>query len=107
MVRSVSLNKFNNPDYTLSGERRAKVKLRSLKTLWFNTGTLCNIECKNCYIKSSPTNDDLVYIKVAEVQNFINEISSMNFQNSYNFIDESQKLQVRRLNGDLATEGEF
>ena len=74
MIRSVSLNKFNNPDYTISGERRAKVELKSLKTLWFNTGTLCNIECKNCYIESSPTNDDLVYIKVAEVQKFINEI---------------------------------
>ena len=74
MIRSESLNKFNNPDYTISGERRAKVELKSLKTLWFNTGTLCNIECKNCYIESSPTNDDLVYIKVAEVQKFINEI---------------------------------
>jgi hypothetical protein len=48
--------------------------LRALETLWFNTGTLCNIECRNCYILSSPTNDDLVYLTAAEVEGYLDEI---------------------------------
>ena len=37
--------KFKDPDVTAKGERRATVALKWLETLWFNTGTLCNIEC--------------------------------------------------------------
>jgi Radical SAM superfamily/4Fe-4S single cluster domain len=44
------------------------------RTLWFNTGTLCNITCTNCYIESSPTNDRLVYLSRAEVENFLAQI---------------------------------
>ena len=54
--------KFRDPDWTASGERRAQVPLQALRTLWINTGSLCNIECRNCYIESSPENDRLVYI---------------------------------------------
>src|SRR5262249_35036654 len=46
--------KFRDPDVTAGNEARAKVPLLALKTLWFNTGTLCNITCRNCYIESSP-----------------------------------------------------
>ena len=60
-------NKFQHPDITVAGEPRASVPLHKLETLWFNTGTVCNIECLNCYIASSPTNDRLVYLKTAEV----------------------------------------
>ena len=42
--------KFRDPDVTASGERRASVGLDALETLWFNTGTLCNLTCANCYI---------------------------------------------------------
>ncbi|MBX3495149.1 MAG: radical SAM protein [Parvibaculum sp.] len=58
--------KFSLPDITAKGETRAQVQFRTLKTLWINTGTLCNIECANCYIRSSPTDDRLVYITAAE-----------------------------------------
>ena len=54
--------KFRDPDWTASGERRAQVPLQALRTLWINTGSLCNIECRNCYIESSPENDRLVYM---------------------------------------------
>ncbi len=47
--------KFQDPLVTASGERRAQVALKSLDTLWFNTGTLCNLTCRHCYIESSPT----------------------------------------------------
>ena len=41
------LGKFEHPDITARGEERALVALSEPTTLWFNTGTLCNIECVN------------------------------------------------------------
>jgi uncharacterized Fe-S cluster-containing radical SAM superfamily protein len=67
--------KFRDPDWTASGERRAQVPLQALRTLWINTGSLCNIECRNCYIESSPENDRLVYMTRAEVAAFLDEIA--------------------------------
>jgi uncharacterized Fe-S cluster-containing radical SAM superfamily protein len=66
--------KFRDPDWTATGERRAQVPLQALRTLWINTGSLCNIECRNCYIESSPENDRLAYITRAEVRAFLDEI---------------------------------
>lgn len=65
--------KFRDPHRTAKGERRAVVPLAALHTLWFNTGTLCNITCRNCYIESSPTNDALVYLTAAEVASYLDE----------------------------------
>ena len=66
--------KFSDPDVTAKGETRASVGWTGLKTLWLNTGTLCNIECANCYIESSPRNDRLVYLTRADVRPFLEEI---------------------------------
>ena len=71
--KPIDPRKFQNPDTTAKGERRATVPLKRLETLWFNTGTLCNIACKNCYIESSPTNDALVYLTAAEVAAYLDE----------------------------------
>jgi len=65
--------KFDNPLITANGERRATVELRRLETLWFNTGTLCNIECANCYIESSPLNDRLTYLTAADLTGVLDE----------------------------------
>ncbi len=67
--------KFRDPDWTATGEKRARVALDELRTLWINTGSLCNIECRNCYIDSSPANDRLVYITAREVSRFYEEIA--------------------------------
>jgi uncharacterized Fe-S cluster-containing radical SAM superfamily protein len=67
--------KFRDPAFTVTGEMRASVPLRRLRTLWFNTGTLCNIPCRHCYIESSPKNDRLVYLKRSEVAEFLDEIA--------------------------------
>lgn len=56
-------DKFKNPHITAKGETRATVELHRLEALWFNTGSLCNIECKNCYMESGPKKDDLLYRK--------------------------------------------
>ena len=39
--------KFRDPHTTAKGEARARVALRALDTLWFNTGTPCNLTCQN------------------------------------------------------------
>ena len=71
-------NKFKNQKITADGSNRAFIEARNIKTLWFNTGTLCNIECKNCYIESSPKNDRLVYLTFEEVKSFIDEALDKN-----------------------------
>jgi len=66
--------KFRDPDTTAKGEPRASVELHRLETLWFNSGTLCNLACANCYIESSPTNDRLAYLSLEEVRTYLDEI---------------------------------
>ena len=68
--------KFVDPDRTAAGEPRARVSLLGLETLWFNTGTLCNIACANCYIESSPSNDTLIRLAAADVACFLDEIDA-------------------------------
>jgi hypothetical protein len=69
--------KFADPDLTARGETRASVPLIGLETLWFNTGTLCNIECLRCYIESSPSNDRLVYLTAEEVARYLDEAQAL------------------------------
>ncbi len=71
--------KFSDPLVTAKGEERAEVALSRPETLWFNTGTLCNIECPNCYILSSPTNDALVYLTAEEVRGYLGELEARNW----------------------------
>ncbi|HEX9931352.1 MAG TPA: radical SAM protein [Allosphingosinicella sp.] len=51
--------------------------LERLETLWLNTGTLCNLACASCYIESSPTNDALVYLTLAEAEAYLDEARGM------------------------------
>ncbi|MGH9807382.1 MAG: radical SAM protein, partial [Terriglobia bacterium] len=69
------LEKFQDPDWTATREPRASVALDRLDTLWINTGTLCNITCRNCYIESNPENDRLAYITRAEASAYYDEIA--------------------------------
>ncbi|WP_350335486.1 radical SAM protein [Coralliovum pocilloporae] len=66
--------KFVDPFITAKGEQRASVRLKTLETLWFNTGSLCNITCVNCFMESSPKNDRLVYLTTDEVKTYLDEI---------------------------------
>ncbi len=69
--------KFSDPTLTAQGEPRARVVFDELKTLWVNTGTLCNITCTHCYIESSPTNDSLVYFSDADLALFLDEVAQL------------------------------
>ena len=75
IVRALDPLKFRDPSVTARGEIRARVALRALETLWFNTGTLCNLTCRNCYIESSPRNDRLAYLTRDEVRAYLDEIT--------------------------------
>lgn len=75
MTRALDPAKFQNPLVTAKGETRATVALTTLETLWFNTGTLCNLTCRNCYIESSPRNDRLDWLTVADVVRYLDEIA--------------------------------
>jgi hypothetical protein len=72
-ARPLDPAKFRDPLVTAAGERRAHVAMQGLRTLWINTGTLCNLACRTCYIESSPRNDALVYPTLAEVEGYLDE----------------------------------
>lgn len=79
MKDNANLAKFQDPFVTAKGEERAHVALENPQTLWFNTGTLCNIECENCYILSSPTNDALVYLTADDVSDYLDQLEDRNW----------------------------
>jgi uncharacterized Fe-S cluster-containing radical SAM superfamily protein len=76
-ITSEKKPKFVDRFVTVNGQNRASVALSNPETLWFNTGTLCNIECSNCYIASSPTNDDLVYLTSDDVADYLEQLSEI------------------------------
>lgn len=67
---------FTDPAVTAKGEPRAQVPFERLATLWFNTGSLCNIACTGCYIESSPRNDRLVYLTPDDTAPFLDDITT-------------------------------
>ncbi|HQU04046.1 MAG TPA: radical SAM protein [Acidocella sp.] len=44
-------------------EPTPSLRLQELRTLWVNTGTLCNLACTKCFMDSSPLNDALAYFQ--------------------------------------------
>jgi uncharacterized Fe-S cluster-containing radical SAM superfamily protein len=53
------------------------VAFTQLETLWLNTGTRCNLECRGCYIESSPTNDRLEWLRLADAAPLLDEARAM------------------------------
>lgn len=79
MNAPIDPNKFRDPLITAKGETRARVEFKTLQTLWFNTGSLCNIECANCYIESSPTADHFVYLTPEDITPYLDEIDALGY----------------------------
>ena len=79
-TRALDPRKFRDPHITADGQQRAVVALTHLTTLWFNTGSLCNITCVNCYMDSSPKNDALAYITLDEMRGYLDEIAREGMQ---------------------------
>ena len=74
-----NLRKFSDQHICVDGKERASVQLRELQTLWFNTGTLCNLACADCYIESSPKNDRLEYLSFTEMSEYLIELIEGNY----------------------------
>ncbi len=81
-LRSPTLDpgKFKHPARTKDGAPRADVAFGGLRTLWFNTGTLCNVRCGNCYIDSSPRNDRLSYLTRRDLRQYLDELADSDWQ---------------------------
>ena len=77
MNAPIDPNKFKDPRITAKGEKRAAVYFKKLQTLWFNSGSQCNIECANCYIKSSPTADHFIYLTPEDMAPYLDEVDEM------------------------------
>ncbi|MBM3482226.1 MAG: radical SAM protein [Alphaproteobacteria bacterium] len=75
VVKALDPTKFRDPLVTRDGQARASVDLARIETLWFNTGTLCNLTCANCYIESSPRNDRLAYLEPADLEPYLDELA--------------------------------
>jgi hypothetical protein len=67
---------WSDPSRTASGQARAHVSFTGFRTLWLNTGTLCNIACPTCYIESSPRNDALLYLTLDDALPFLEELTA-------------------------------
>jgi sulfatase maturation enzyme AslB (radical SAM superfamily) len=86
--------KFTHQKLTAKGEKRAFIDFKGFKNLWFNTGTQCNLTCVNCYIESSPSNDQLIYITkqdvlpyLEELKDFENKVETIGFTGGEPFLN--------------------
>lgn len=64
---------FLDPARTADGRPRAAVRLEALRTLWFNTGSRCNLSCAGCFMGSSPVDDRLAPITLDDVRGALDE----------------------------------
>ena len=74
MADGTGFGKWTTPTTTADGDMRAWVAPGALETVWFNTGSVCNIACTDCFMQSSPRNDSLAFIGFDEVDRFLREI---------------------------------
>jgi molybdenum cofactor biosynthesis enzyme MoaA len=58
---------------TPRGDPRGYIQPKSLKELWFHTGTICNLRCPFCLEGSKPGDDRLNTISLDDVRPFIQE----------------------------------
>ena len=77
LVTIIDPKKFKDVNKTADGMARARVPFVGFQTLWFNTGTLCNLECDHCYIESSPVNDRLSFLSGKDVEKAFNELQEI------------------------------
>jgi len=66
---------ITRPDWlkTPTEESRGYIQPKTLKELWFHTGTICNLSCPFCLEGSKPGDDRLNKITLNDVKPFIDE----------------------------------
>jgi len=70
---------IDRPDWlhTPEGDPRGYIQPKTLKELWFHTGTICNLSCPFCLEGSKPGDDRLNKITLDDVRPFIEEAVSL------------------------------
>lgn len=66
---------------TTTGDPRGYIETAALKELWFHTGTICNLQCPDCYEHSGPGDQRLQAITLADAKPFIDEAVELGVQN--------------------------
>ena len=57
-----------------------QVSLAHLDDLWFQVGgTLCNLECRHCFISCSPHNHSFGFLDLETVRNVLEDVKSSEF----------------------------
>lgn len=80
LSKPVNSIKEYNWNFTKSGEIRAYVKPAKLKELWFHTGTICNLKCPFCFEGSSPRNNRIEQLTLADIKPFVQEAIELNVE---------------------------
>ena len=61
-----------------------EVPLKKLETLWLQVGgTLCNLECKHCFISCSPTNNTIKMMTLKQVKERLHESREIGVKDYY------------------------
>lgn len=86
-MKDVALIDSFNPDVdyslwfkTSKGEPRGYIEFDRLKELWFNTGTICNLSCPDCFEGSGPGVHRLGMITFQEAKPLIDEAVELGVQ---------------------------
>ena len=65
---------------TLKGEPRGYIDFSVFKQLWIHTGTVCNLNCPNCFEESSPQSKRLQTITLEEIRPCLYEAKNQGVQ---------------------------
>lgn len=68
---------------TAEPARAAEVALATLHDVWFLLGSRCNLRCIHCYVASSPENDSLPFMTLAEVRGVLAEARELGARDVY------------------------
>ena len=71
-------------DKIIAQEKFPEVPLKKLETLWLQVGgTLCNLECKHCFISCSPTNNTIKMMTLKQVKERLHESREIGVKDYY------------------------
>lgn len=68
------MEKFSDLKTTLDGKERAFVTFEKLENFWFFSNSVCNLQCKHCYVKSSPMNNSMSFITLQDAKGILKDI---------------------------------
>lgn len=75
MIQTQQVHHIERPDWlrTPNGDPRGYVQPKSLRELWFHTGTACNLACPFCLEGSKPGDKRLGFLTLDEVRPLVSE----------------------------------